>query len=267
MRLVKIDNDGRFILEQFPEHQTPPYAILSHTWGRGQDDEVTYRDIINGTGGDKPGYKKLEFCSNQATADGLQYFWVDTCAINKDSEPELTTAINSMFRWYQNATKCYVYLSDVSIRAPGGLLEHSEWASTFRGCQWFTRGWTLQELLAPRNVTFYSKENLRLGDKITLENQITSVTGIATEALQGQPLANFSIEDRLRWAEKRETTREEDKAYCLLGIFNIFLPLIYGEGHSSAMRRLIKEVKEVAVVSELKGSSNVSPFVASLIRI
>jgi hypothetical protein len=255
MRLIKIDNDGRFILAQFPENQAPPYAILSHTWGRGQDDEVTYSDIMNGTGSDKPGYKKLEFCSNQATADGLQYFWVDTCSINKNSEPELTTAINSMFRWYQNAAKCYVYLSDVSIRTPDGLLGHSEWESVFRDSLWFTRGWTLQELLAPKNVIFYSKEHLRLGDKITLQNQIASVTGIAMEALRGQPLVDFSIEDRLLWAEKRQTTREEDRAYCLLGIFNIFLPLIYGEGHSSAMRRLIKEVKEFANTSASKGSS------------
>jgi Heterokaryon incompatibility protein (HET) len=243
MRLLWIDNNGRFRLEWFSKNNIPPYAILSHTWGRGKDDEVTFKDIIDGTGSNKPGFQKLTFCGNQAKSDGLDHFWVDTCCIDKSNNNELTTAINSMFRWYQNAARCYVYLWDVSIRTQDGQ-SHIEWESAFRNSLWFTRGWTLQELLAPKIVVFYSRDHIRLGDRTSLKQQITKITGIAIEALQGRMLSDFSVEERFFWAERRQTTEEEDKAYCLLGIFNVFLPLIYGEGQSSAMRRLRKEILE-----------------------
>jgi hypothetical protein len=106
MRLLKIDRDGRFNLEQFPKDRIPPYAILSHTWGRGEDYEVTYKDIIERTGNNKPGHEKLEFCGKQAKHDDLHYFWVDTCCIDKSNNNELSTAINSMFKWYQSAARC-----------------------------------------------------------------------------------------------------------------------------------------------------------------
>jgi hypothetical protein len=219
MRLLKIDNDGRFRLEWLSKDKIPPYAILSHTWGTGKDDEVTYKDIIDGTGSNKPGFQKLTFCGNQAKADGLDHFWVDTCCIDKSSSAELSEAINSMFRWYQNAARCYVYLSDVSVHTRDGQTDHVEWESAFRNSRWFERGWTLQELLAPNTVVFYSQDHVRLGDKKSLEQQITDVTGIAIEALRGRILSEFSLEERFLWAEKRQTTQEEDKAYCLLGIF------------------------------------------------
>jgi Heterokaryon incompatibility protein (HET) len=244
MRLLNIGNDGRLRLEWFSKDKIPPYAILSHTWGRGKDDEVTYKDIVDGTGGNKPGSRKLTFCGNQAKADGLGHFWVDTCCIDKSSSNEISTAINSMFRYYQDAVKCYVYLSDVSVRTQDGRSDHIEWESAFRNSRWFERGWTLQELLAPKTVVFYSLDHTRLGDKKSLEPQIADVTGIAAEALRGRILSDFSIEERYLWAKKRETTEEEDMAYSLLGIFNVFLPPIYGEGRLSAMRRLEKEVRE-----------------------
>jgi hypothetical protein len=244
MRLLKIDDDGGFKLEWFPKDKIPPYAILSHTWGTGKDDEVVYRDVIENTGSNKPGFKKLKFCGTQAKADGLHYFWVDTCCIDKSNNNELTTAINSMFRWYRNAARCYVYLSDVSVRTEDGESPHVEWESAFHNSRWFERGWTLQELLAPKIVIFYSQDHVRLGDKKSLEQQIVNITGVAAEALRGRTLSDFSIEERFLWAEKRQTTEEEDKAYCLLGIFNVVLPLVYGEGQSSAMRRLNKEVRE-----------------------
>jgi len=158
MRLLKIDNgndDGRFSLEWFRKDEIPPYAILSHTWGTRQDEEVTHQDIVDGTGRNKPGFQKLTFCGNQAKADGLYYFWVDTCCIDKSNEKELTTAINSIFRWYQNAARCYVYLLDVLVRTRDSLVPHIEWESAFRNSRWFIRGWTLQELLAPKIVIFY----------------------------------------------------------------------------------------------------------------
>jgi hypothetical protein len=219
MRLLKLDDDGNVVLDTFSGSTIPPYAILSHTWG-SDNEEPTFKDIADGTGSNRAGYQKLYFCGNQAKADGLHYFWVDTCCIDKSSNSELTEAINSMFRWYQNAARCYVYLSDVSVRTQDGHVLHMEWESSFRNSRWFTRGWTLQELLAPKIVEFYSRDDVRLGDKISLEQQIHGITRIAVEALRGRYLQEFSVQERFQWGEKRQTTKEEDMAYCLLGIFD-----------------------------------------------
>ena len=252
MRLLELNHDGRFSLLSFPKDKIPLYAILSHTWGRGEDDEVTFVDLINGTGHNKTGFQKLQFCAKQAKADNLHYFWVDTCCIDKSNNNELTTAINSMFRWYQNAARCYVYLSDVSVHTQDGQSRHIEWESAFRNSRWFTRGWTLQELLAPKIVEFYSRDHVRLGDKKLLEQQIYEITGIALEALRGCSLSRFSIKERLLWGEKRQTTEEEDKAYCLLGIFNVYMPLIYGEGEKNSFLRLQEEIDKLS-----KGKSSI----------
>lgn len=255
MRLLKIVDDG-LSLELFPKDKTPPYAILSHTWGSGKDDEVTYQDVVAKTGKSKPGFKKLEFCGAQATNDGLHYFWVDSCCIDKSHEKELTTALNSMYKWYKNAVRCYVYLSDVSVRSQDGRSAHIEWESAFHNSRWFTRGWTLQELVAPSIVVFYSQEGVRLGNKKTLQQQITTIAGISAEALCGQPLSTFSVEERLQWADKRQTTEEEDKAYCLLGIFEVSLPVIYGEGQLRAMTRLNREIRDSASLSSSQARGN-----------
>jgi hypothetical protein len=246
MRLLEWKSDGDFSLTKDLIHDIPPYAILSHTWG-ADTEEVTFKDLTDGTGKSKAGYNKIRFCGEQARCDDLQYIWVDTCCIDKSSSAELTEAINSMFRWYREAAKCYVYLSDVS---KGSYDEHdhlsrSIWKSAFRGSRWFTRGWTLQELIAPTSVEFYSSEGMRLGDKRSMEQQIHEITSIPVRALQGHPLSDFSIEERLSWAIKRETTREEDKAYSLLGIFDIYMPLIYGEGGENAFKRLKTSVQMV----------------------
>ena len=119
MRLLQLQQDGDFSLVEHVGNNIPPYAILSHTWG-SDNDEVTFRDLVEGTGKGKTGYRKLTFCGKQAAQDGLELFWVDTCCIDKSSSSELTEAINSMFRWYQDASRCYVYLSDVSVNASGG---------------------------------------------------------------------------------------------------------------------------------------------------
>src|SRR6266702_4018572 len=115
MRLLKLEASGEFSLTEFIGDSVPQYAILSHTWG-ADDDEVTFKDLMDHAGKNKAGYAKIQFCAKQAANNGLQYFWVDTCCIDKSSSAELTEAINSMFRWYRQAAKCYVYLSDVSIR-------------------------------------------------------------------------------------------------------------------------------------------------------
>ena len=113
MRLLVDQGHGTLILVEYHDADIPEYVILSHTWG-ADGEEVTYNDLIKGTGKNKSGYKKIEFCRQQAVIDRLQHFWVDTCCIDKSSSTELSEAINSMFRWYAKASKCYVYLSDVS---------------------------------------------------------------------------------------------------------------------------------------------------------
>jgi Heterokaryon incompatibility protein (HET) len=245
MRLLKCADAGDFYLTKdfVGNDSIPPYAILSHTWGKDED-ELTFKDLQTGTGESKAGYKKIQFCGEQAARDGLKHFWVDTCCINKLSSAELSEAINSMFQWYRDAAKCYVYLLDVST---GDYNENNQfsqftWESAFRKSRWFTRGWTLQELIAPSSVEFFSRESKRLGDKKSLERQIHEITGITIQALQGSPLSRFSITERISWAANRETKREEDKAYSLLGMFDIHMPLIYGEGRKKAFRRLEEEI-------------------------
>ncbi|KAF1956471.1 HET-domain-containing protein [Byssothecium circinans] len=244
MRLLQLNENGECSLVERVGNDIPRYAILSHTWG-GDSDEVAFQDLMNGRGKDKPGYCKVRFCTEQAARDGLRFSWIDTCCIDKSSSAELQEAINSMFRWYQNADRCYVYLSDVSRdSSDGDDLGSSRWKPAFRNSRWFRRGWTLQELIAPASVEFFSREKTYLGNKTSMAQTIYEISGIATDALQGTPLSQFSVDDRFMWAEKRKTKREEDEAYCLLGMFDIQMPLLYGEGREKALRRLQKEIKE-----------------------
>jgi hypothetical protein len=171
MRLLETLPNGDFRLtEKFLDNAIPLYAILSHTWG-DTSQEVTFEDIVQDLGKNKVGYNKIRFCGEQASRDGLQYFWVDSCCIKKSSDSELSESINSMFRWYQRAEKCYVYLADVSTtkRKRGAEDVQDTWKQAFRESRWFTRGWTLQELIAPVSVQFFSLEGEPLGDKGLLE--------------------------------------------------------------------------------------------------
>ena len=259
MRLLEHNSASEFSLtKNFVGDDIPRYAILSHTWG-ADTEEVTFEDLIDGTGTGKPGYDKIRFCGEQARRDGLQYSWVDTCCIDKSDSTELSEAINSMFRWYRNAAKCYVYLSDVSRHAfdANDKFNQLPWESAFRKSKWFTRGWTLQELIAPASVEFFSKEGEQLGNKKSLERHVHEITGIPLRALRGSPLSDFSVTERMLWAEKRETTRKEDKAYSLLGIFDVHMPLIYGEPREKALRRLREEIDKAS-----KGKS-FSPITSS----
>lgn len=266
MRLLRHTSEDDFELVAFTNN-IPPYAILSHTW---TNDEVSYNELAAGTGKNKAGYDKIRFCGERAAHDGLQYFWIDTCCIDKSTSDEISTAINSMFRWYQRASKCYVYLVDVQVseEVTDAQLFQIAWEDAFRRSRWFTRGWTLQELLAPASVEFFSKEGKRLGSKISLEREVHEVTQIPVRALQGQRLSEFSVDERMSWNAKRRTTVEEDKAYCLLGIFGVFMPLIYGEGEEHAYTRLRrkllksskeKEVRDSDYTSDLLGKSWVIP--------
>ena len=244
MRLLRIEDNGSFTLtENFvKEEEIPKYAVLSHRWLADRE-EVNFDDMRDGAARKKAsGYKKIQFCHQQAVKDGLQYIWVDTCCINKSSSQELQEAITTMFEWYQNSSRCYVYLMDVSADEDAaddtadGAVVSQPWGTAFCKSSWFTRGWTLQELLAPTNVMFFSREGKRLGSKTTLQRWIHEITAIPYRALQGEPLSTFSIAERLSWAKSRRTTRKEDKAYSLHGIFNVFMLSNYGEGDYAWVR-------------------------------
>jgi hypothetical protein len=239
MRLLKFNDKGEPSLVERHGDNIPVYAILSHTWGP-DNEEVSYDDLVNGTGIHKVGYDKIRFCAQRADQDGLRFVWIDTCCINKANFTELSEAINSMFRWFRDATRCYVYLSDVpDPNDPTSTVE-----SAFSVSRWFKRGWTLQELIAPSSVQFFSRKGELLGSKRSREKQIHQITGIAVEALRGNSLFEFDVTERLSWTAGRETKLEEDSAYCLLGIFNVHMPLIYGEGQQNALDRLHRKVQK-----------------------
>ncbi|KAF1938445.1 HET-domain-containing protein, partial [Clathrospora elynae] len=243
MRLLEYSESGKLNIHSFDDDAIPPYAILSHTWG-ADGAEVTLADLVQGNNQAGPRYKKIRFCGHQARRDSLQYFWIDTCCIDTTDKAEHSWAIRSMFRWYRSAAKCYVYLSDVSTkkRKAGSMLTESSWEPAFRSSRWFTRGWTLQELLAPTIVEFFSQEGEKLGDKISLMLSIYKITSIPPEVLNGAPLSQFSINERLRWAEGRITKHDEDRAYSLQGILDVELAPMYGEGKAGAFDRLKREI-------------------------
>lgn len=241
IRLLQHKSDGTIVFRETTNNNVPAYAILSHTWGK---EEITFQDMEAcanmGKTISKAGWKKIQFCAKQAAADGLQYFWIDTCCIDKKNAVELGAAINSMFRWYQKAARCYVYLSDVP--KPNETDSEETWKEDLATSRWFTRGWTLQELIAPLLVDFFSSKGAKLGNKVELESAIHDITGIPKNALRGDALSNFNMKERRSWAKHRNTMIEEDEAYCLIGIFNISMVPNYGEGREKAFRRLEEEI-------------------------
>ncbi|KAH6845648.1 hypothetical protein B0I37DRAFT_356096 [Chaetomium sp. MPI-CAGE-AT-0009] len=235
MRLIDVKTCK---LVKFLGYETPPYAILSHTWGVDEE-ELDFDDVKEGRI-DKPGAGSVKFrgCCRQAAKEGLEYVWIDTCCIDKKNSTELIEAINSMFRWYQRASRCYAYLSDV----PAGD-EPQKRTSKFRTSRWFRRGWTLQELLAPKHLQFYNSEWGYLGTKGKLWKPIGEITSIPAGILLGKAkLHDASVAQRMSWAARRETKKKEDLAYCLLGIFDVTMPLIYGDGGDKAFSLLQEQI-------------------------
>ncbi|KAH7082792.1 heterokaryon incompatibility protein-domain-containing protein [Paraphoma chrysanthemicola] len=231
MRLI---NCSTRELEEYFGDDIPHYAILSHTWG---SDEVTFTDITcdQAAAKRKKGYQKIDYTCIQALDDALEYAWVDTCCIDRSSSAELSEAINSMFDWYKKASVCYAYLSDVVVERAASELPKS---------RWFTRGWTLHELLAPNQVAFFDVGWQRLGSKSGRAQLISEITKIDESALGAKgssDLCKFSVAARMSWASRRRTTRVEDIGYSLLGIFEINMPLLYGEG-TRAFVRLQEEI-------------------------
>ncbi|KAK4098047.1 HET-domain-containing protein [Parathielavia hyrcaniae] len=230
MRLLRTD---KLEMVEFLGQDIPPYAILSHTWGT---EEVTFQDIQQGAAQSRRGYGKLAGACNVAMQDGFEFIWIDTCCIDKTSSAELSEAINSMFNWYRNTEVCYALLSDVDAQEDAFAL-----FSNFRESRWFTRGWTLQELIAPGVVYFYDAGWEQIGSRDTLLTPIVEITGINSDCFTAGDLSQFSAAQIMSWAANRNTTRIEDMAYCLLGLFDINMPLLYGEG-DRAFARLQEEI-------------------------
>jgi hypothetical protein len=225
MRLI---NTWNLELQEFNE-MPPRYAILSHTWG---NEEVSFQDFQNGRAR-KKGFSKITETCRLARLEGIPYAWIDTCCIDKTSSAELTQAINSMFRWYADSTVCFAYLDDLVL----GDAPQQSASIAFASSRWFTRGWTLQELIAPRNLKFYDSKWRCRGTKADLSAILAFVTRIDQEVLcDNSALFTLLVATRMSWAVRRQTTREEDMAYCLLGIFDVNIPAIYGEGKKAFIR-------------------------------
>lgn len=210
----------------------PPYAILSHRW---ETNEVTFEDMKPGGVRELQGMSKITSSCAIAARHGLQYMWIDTCCIDKTSSAELSEAINSMFRYYREAEICYTFLSDV---VSFQLLTPVDPLSDFCRSAWFRRGWTLQELIAPKQLRFYDKYWVYIGSKTGLKDAINSVTDIPENFLLGGDLTDESVSRKMSWVSSRQTTVPEDIAYCLLGLFDVNIPLLYGEGEEKAFLRL-----------------------------
>ena len=250
MRLLKAETKE---LVQFLPNQIPPYAILSHTWSSDPDEEVLFSDIGKEEAEQKPAYqqKVIPVCK-KTLKRGIEYVWIDTCCIDKSSSAELQEAVNSMFKWYMHSSICFVYLEDV----PSKIDKSSN--SEIRGdiivnSRWFTRGWTLQELVAPGKLVFYSKYWDDLGSRASHARSISKKTKIAELILNGESssaiqytISSKSIASKMSWAAFRETTRPEDIAYCLMGIFDVNMPLLYGEGEKKAFYRLQEEILKIS---------------------
>lgn len=184
------------------------------------------------------GYSKIINGAEQARGQGCNYLWVDTCCIDKTSSAELQEAINSMYRWYEDAEVCIVYLSDITKSRSGDFRTASEIASSaFGSSRWTRRGWTLQELIAPAVCRFYFQDWTLMGEKAEFLEELSEATGIPVHVLEDRRSAReVSVAERMSWAAHRESTRIEDVAYCLLGIFDIHMPLLYGEGEKAFIR-------------------------------
>ena len=253
MRLL---NTLTFDFQEFDHRgeQMPPYAILSHVWSQREQTYAEIKEIASSKnqrrwwkrGNDREqgiSQKLVEFCKVSASL-GYDWCWADTCCINKESSAELSEAINSMFEWYSKSSVCITYLHDVDgfPYRDGNPTTNAE----FRASKWFTRGWTLQELIAPAAVLFANKTWHIIGSKVTLARPLASITDIGVEFLINPgAFTTASVFRRFFWARKRQTTRVEDRAYSLLGIFGVNMPTIYGEGEKAFMR-LQEEILKVS---------------------
>lgn len=268
-------NSDTYQLENFIDsHLAPRYAILSHTW---ESNELVYKDMREADGPKRArGHKKIRYACEQAAKDRLSYIWIDTICINKSDSSELSEAINSMYRYYQEAQCCYAFLADVdgeSARVedtsvqeganniPRETLGMKLVSEKLTKARWFTRGWTLQELIAPSQLRFYDQNWQLLGSRHSLREAISSITHIDERVLIAPEkyLKECSIAKRMSWAANRQTTRLEDEAYSLLGIFEVNMPMLYGEGRHAFIRlqeEIIRRSTDLSIFAWLAGSQS-----------
>ncbi|KAM7197482.1 vegetative incompatibility protein HET-E-1 [Naviculisporaceae sp. PSN 640] len=242
MRLI---NAVTLEFEEFLDPSSVQYAILSHTW---EAEEVTFSDMTNWKPSvkKKAGFIKIRETCRLARQRKLKYVWIDTCCIDKTSSAELSEAINSMFNWYAQSHVCFAHLSDLR---PGSL---GLTTKDLENCRWLRRGWTLQELIAPETLELYDAEWTLRGTKHQCWQAIGAVAGITKDGilnfkkvLESDVGPGFPVAQRMYWASRRETTRPEDMAYCLFGLFDVNMPLLYGEGGKKAFMRLQSAILEV----------------------
>ena len=228
MRLL---NTTTIELCEFDDNERPKtYAVLSHRWAKKE--EVSLQDLPKRSCRRRKGYRKISECCRIAREERIEYVWVDTCCIDKKSSADLSEAINSMYDWYKHAAVCYAYLDDVSQERP----------EQFGESVWFKRGWTLQELLAPLSVIFYDHDRNWLGPLSMHYDAVSNATGNKREHLQNPHHA--SVAQKMSWASRRDTTKKEDIAYCLFGLFQVNMPVLYGEGGPKAFIRLQQEISK-----------------------
>ncbi|CAI0647259.1 unnamed protein product [Colletotrichum noveboracense] len=235
MRLVNtmpVKDPKTRLMRVFPQDETPPYAILSHRWSPRNVGEVTFQHLDPNSESPKGpvSYKKItEFC-NKAFDAGFEWAWIDTCCINHEDSQEEGKSINSMCSWYRKAEVCYAYLADVTKLGDIGKSD------------WFKRGWTLQELLAPRNLIFFDRNWIDIGSRALRRDIIQETTKIPPEILLINTNTDYSVAQIISWATGRETSRPEDRAYSLLGLLRITMALDYTEGGEKAFVRLQQEI-------------------------
>ncbi|PVI07990.1 hypothetical protein DM02DRAFT_637793 [Periconia macrospinosa] len=264
MRLINCHNFG---LEDFAEENKPPYAIVSHT---SQASDIVFKDYCNVDElKKKPGFEKLSKTCGIALSFGCDYCWIDTCCVDKSNFGEWSEAVNSMFKWYQNSAFCIAYLSDfegvglgadsecdskVRLKAKAGLgvqdgppayseVDGTHSLADLGQCRWFSCGWTLQQLIAPRYVQFYDSQWRFYLEKREFATELSRITGVPVDTIKSMDYQSrrYSVAEIMFWASSRTTTQVEDMSYCLFGLFEINLPLIYGEG-GKAFFRLQEEI-------------------------
>ncbi|KIM55502.1 hypothetical protein SCLCIDRAFT_296321 [Scleroderma citrinum Foug A] len=240
--------DRRAQVLEFGDDEVTEYAILSHRWvGK----EVDYSEMVKLAKMDeeerseirqRDGYRKILQSCEQAMKDGYKWLWIDTCCIDKRSSAELSEAINSMYRWYENSRICYAYLHDL----PGSSFpiagDYEKYPKSMGWPEWFSRGWTLQEMIAPRDVQFFNTDWHLIGDKRTLSPILAYITRVPQDILEEGLSSNHPcVAQIMSWAANRTTTRVEDRAYSLMGLLDVNMPMLYGEG-KKAFHRLQLEV-------------------------
>ena len=233
----------------FHDDETTDYAILSHRWI--DDTEISYDemdDLANMKKGERDeirgraGYKKILDTCRQAQKDGYKWVWVDTCCIDKRSSAELSEAINSMYRWYRNAKACYAYLHDVGGSSFPTAKDNKRYPTSNGWPEWFSRGWTLQEMIAPSDVQFFNKNWQPVGNKVMLAKTLKKITRVPEHTLtDGLDERRPCVAQIISWAANRTTTRVEDRAYSLMGLLDVNMPMLYGEG-KKAFHRLQLEI-------------------------